>query len=49
MDVTLYEYIKKGDSIGKATEYEDGTNGSFYFAIKEGEDFVDPNQVIEFD
>ncbi len=49
IDVTLYEYIEKGASVGKATSLEDGTNGSFYFAIKEGEDFVDPNQVIEFE
>jgi len=49
VDVTLYEYIEKGTGVGKATDYEDGTNGSFYFGIKEGEDFVDPNQVIEFD
>jgi stage IV sporulation protein FA len=49
IDVTLYEYIEKGTPLGEATEYGDGTNGSFYFAIKEGEDFVDPNQVIEFD
>lgn len=49
VDVTLYSYIKKGTQVGKATDYEDGTNSSFYFAIKEGEDFVDPIQVIQFE
>jgi stage IV sporulation protein FA len=49
VDVTLYQYIEKGTMVGKATDYEDGTNSSFYFAIKEGEDFVDPIQVIQFD
>jgi stage IV sporulation protein FA len=49
IDVTLYQYIEKGTTVGKATDYEDGTNSSFYFAIKEGEDFVDPIQVIQFD
>lgn len=49
VDVTLYQYIEKGTKVGKATDYADGTNSSFYFAIKEGEDFVDPIQVIQFD
>ncbi|WP_338473264.1 M23 family metallopeptidase [Niallia sp. XMNu-256] len=49
VDVTLYQYIEKGTVVGKATDYEDGTNSSFYFAIKEGDDFVDPIQVIQFD
>ncbi|XTP56909.1 M23 family metallopeptidase [Niallia sp. Krafla_26] len=49
VDVTLYQYIEKGTVVGKATDYEDGTKGSFYFAIKEGDDFVDPIQVIQFD
>jgi stage IV sporulation protein FA len=49
VDVTLYEYIEKGAVVGKATDYEDGTNSSFYFAIREGENFVDPIQVIQFE
>lgn len=47
IDVGLYEYVETGAKIGKATVPEDGTNGSFYFAIKEGEQFVDPVQVIQ--
>ena len=49
VNVTLYQYIEKGTVVGKATDYEDGTNSSFFFAIKEGDDFVDPIQVIQFD
>ena len=49
INVTLYEYIEKGTPVGKATVPENGTNGSFYFAIKEGEKFVDPVQVIQFE
>lgn len=49
VDVSLYEYIEKGTVVGKATDYEDGTNSSFYFAIKEGDHFVDPIQVIQFE
>lgn len=47
VDVGLYEYIDTGTKIGKATVPENATNGSFYFAIKEGEQFVDPIQVIQ--
>lgn len=47
IDVSLYEYVEKGTQVGKATAAENGANGSFYFAIKEGEKFVDPIQVIQ--
>ena len=41
--------LKKGTPVGKATVPENGTNGSFYFAIKEGEQFVNPIRVIQFE
>nr|WP_295971802.1 M23 family metallopeptidase [uncultured Bacillus sp.] len=47
IDVSLYEYVEKGAHVGKATTPENSTHGSFYFAIKEGEKFVDPGQVIQ--
>lgn len=47
IDVSIYEYVDKGSSIGKATETSDGLNGSFYFALKKDNAFVDPFQVIE--
>lgn len=49
IDVSLYEFIKKGTSVGVATDAGDGTKGTFYFAIKKGDDFIDPIQVIQFD
>ncbi|MDZ5470821.1 M23 family metallopeptidase (plasmid) [Bacillus sp. 31A1R] len=49
IDVTLYEFIEKGNSVGKASDGADGTKGTFYFAIKKGDDFIDPIQVIQFD
>ncbi|CAM3940270.1 M23 family metallopeptidase [Mesobacillus thioparans] len=49
IDVNLYEYISKGAKVGTAMDSEDGTKGSFYFAIKKGDDFVDPVQVIKFE
>lgn len=49
IDVNLYEYISKGAKVGTAMDSEDGLKGSFYFAIKKGDDFVDPVQVIKFE
>jgi stage IV sporulation protein FA len=49
IDVSLYEFIKKGTSVGVASDAGDGTKGTFYFAIKKGDDFIDPIQVIQFD
>lgn len=47
--VSLYESVKIGTDIGVATEAADGMKGAFYFAIKKGDDFIDPIQVIQFD
>jgi stage IV sporulation protein FA len=49
IDVNLYEYISKGTKVGAASTSADGTKGTFYFALKKGNDFIDPIQVIEFD
>lgn len=49
IDVSLYEFIQKGTSVGVASDVGDGTKGMFYFAIKKGDDFIDPIQVIQFD
>jgi len=49
--VSLYEYIEKGKEVGTVSpsKGEDSTKGEFYFAIKKGEDFIDPIQVIRFE
>lgn len=49
INVKLYEYIEVGTKIGTSTTMEDGIKGSFYFAIKKDDDFIDPIQVIPFD
>lgn len=49
INVNLYQYIEKGTSIGKAGDTEDDAKGSFYFAIKKDDDFIDPIQVIPFE
>jgi stage IV sporulation protein FA len=48
-DVLLYDYIEQGTKIGTVTESSDGVNGMFYFAIKKGDSFIDPIQVINFE
>ncbi|CAM3823296.1 M23 family metallopeptidase [Mesobacillus zeae] len=48
-DVNVYEYVKKGEPVGKTTSSDDGSKGSFYFAIKKGDDFIDPMPVIKFE
>lgn len=49
INVNLMEYAEKGTELGKSTAMEDGMKGSFYFAIKKGDDFIDPIQVIPFE
>ncbi|WP_071460265.1 M23 family metallopeptidase [Bacillus massilinigeriensis] len=49
VDVGLYEFVEKGKHIGKSAESNEREKGSFYFAIKKGNDFVDPIQVIRFE
>ncbi len=46
--VPLYEYVKAGTEVGKVTDTEE-EKGMFYFAIKQGETFIDPIQVIKFE
>lgn len=49
IDVNLYEYISKGTKVGSAMDSADNTKGAFYFAIKKGDHFIDPVQVIKFE
>ncbi|MCA1056310.1 M23 family metallopeptidase [Rossellomorea aquimaris] len=50
IDVNQYEYVDKGTAVGKvSTSSESNVSGEFYFAIKMGDEFVDPIQVISFD
>ncbi|MFX3624559.1 MAG: peptidoglycan DD-metalloendopeptidase family protein [Ectobacillus sp.] len=44
--VSLYDYVKKKQRIGKVQNSEDGKAGTFYFAFKKEEKFIDPIQVI---
>jgi stage IV sporulation protein FA len=50
IDVNQYEYVDKGAAVGKvSTSGESDVSGEFYLAIKMGDEFIDPIQVISFD
>jgi stage IV sporulation protein FA len=49
ISVKLYDFIEAGKEVGKAMNNEGGTKGVFYFAIKQGDHFIDPIQVISFE
>lgn len=49
IDVSLYDFVDKGKTVGKVMQNQDGKTGKFYFAIKKGERFIDPDQVISFE
>lgn len=48
IDVALYDFVEKGKELGK-TKLSDNQKGTYYFAIKKGDDFIDPIQVIQFE
>lgn len=48
IDVKLYDYVEAGQEIGEVMD-EGDKKGTFYFAIKQGDTFIDPIQVIQFD
>jgi stage IV sporulation protein FA len=49
INVKLYEYIDKGKEVGTASTDKAKAKGEFYFAIKKGDHFIDPIQVIRFE
>lgn len=51
VNVKLYEYIEKGKIVGTVSDStgEDKTKGKYYFAIKKGDSFIDPIQVIRIE
>lgn len=48
INVSLYQFVDKGSEIGKI-ELNDKNKGVYFFAIKQGENFIDPIQVISFE
>ena len=49
ISVTLYDFVDKGKKVGTVSNSSSETKGEFYFAIKKGDDFIDPIQVIQFE
>ncbi|HZG60687.1 MAG TPA: M23 family metallopeptidase [Anoxybacillus sp.] len=49
ISVKLYDFVEMKKEVGKAMNNADNTKGVFYFAIKQGEQFIDPIQVISFE
>ncbi|MGJ7920558.1 peptidoglycan DD-metalloendopeptidase family protein [Neobacillus sp. LXY-4] len=49
ISVNLYDFIEKGKQVGTVTNSDSSEKGSFYFAIKKDENFIDPIQVIQFE
>jgi stage IV sporulation protein FA len=49
ISVKLYDFVEMGKEVGKALNTADNTKGIFYFAIKQGDRFIDPIQVISFE
>ncbi|WP_273128777.1 M23 family metallopeptidase [Bacillus weihaiensis] len=48
INVALYDFVEKGTELGK-TKLSDENKGTYYFAIKKGDVFIDPIQVIQFE
>ncbi|MFD1781139.1 peptidoglycan DD-metalloendopeptidase family protein [Fredinandcohnia salidurans] len=49
VNVKLYDYVETGQEVGQVQDPEGENKGTYYFAIKQGETFIDPIQVIKFE
>ncbi|MBB6448353.1 stage IV sporulation protein FA [Geomicrobium halophilum] len=49
IDVSLYDHVGAGDSLGAVMIDEHGQGGRFMFAIREDDEYIDPNEVMTFD
>ncbi|MGG1400392.1 M23 family metallopeptidase [Bacillus salipaludis] len=49
IQVKLYDYVEKRKVVGTVSSSEEKSKGKYYFAIKKGDDFIDPVQVIRFE
>ncbi|MTH52987.1 peptidoglycan DD-metalloendopeptidase family protein [Bacillus mangrovi] len=47
-NIASYDFVKKGQELG-TVQIKDNKKGTYYFAIKQGDQFVDPIQVISLD
>lgn len=49
VDVQLYDTVTSGSEIGKVSSNEQAEKGIYYFALKQGDKYIDPIDVISFD
>ncbi|RKO61094.1 M23 family metallopeptidase [Caldibacillus debilis] len=49
ISVRIYEEVEAGEAVGAVSAAENEDSGEFYFALKKGEQFIDPIQVIKFE
>lgn len=47
--VQPYDIVKSGAALGTVTEPDNEQSGLFYFAIKQGGNYINPSEVIKFD
>ncbi|MCM2675158.1 M23 family metallopeptidase [Alkalicoccobacillus plakortidis] len=46
--VNIYDHIQAGHELGTVSKSEDN-KGIYYFALKKGEEYINPNEVISFE
>ncbi|MBM7644716.1 stage IV sporulation protein FA [Scopulibacillus daqui] len=49
VNVKTYDFVKRGQKVGTVSKGDHNQKGTFYFALKEGNHFIDPIQVISFE
>ncbi|HEX7064159.1 MAG TPA: M23 family metallopeptidase [Bacillales bacterium] len=49
VSVRMYDYVDKGQKIGTVTPSGDGESGTFFFALKKENSFINPLTVIDFE
>lgn len=49
ISISIYQTVKKGETIAKVSNEESGDAGTYYLAIKKDDTFIDPSQVISFE
>ncbi|WP_096198867.1 M23 family metallopeptidase [Bacillus sp. FJAT-45350] len=49
VDVKLHDHVEAGKPIGKVSSSNSAGKGVYYFALKQGETYIDPIDVISFD
>ncbi|GAE27682.1 stage IV sporulation protein FA [Halalkalibacter wakoensis JCM 9140] len=49
VEVNVYDHIEAGYKVGTVSTNEEAQKGIFYFALKDGEKYINPSEVISFE